>query len=86
MRVCAKKTAKISPDFKPGGSGYAHAKVVKDGYMQAWERSTNAVAPDTITKVKVTVGKVGKVLSAVIVKFSGSEQMDKSVQKMLDDV
>jgi TonB family protein len=81
-----KQTAKISSDFKPDGSGYSYAEIVKDVYTRAWEPSTNSVMSDIITRVKVTIGKNGEVLSATIIKFSGNKQMDKSVQKMLNSI
>jgi TonB family protein len=39
---------------------------------------------ETITKVTVTIGSEGKVLSRRIIKLSGVTSMDKSVQRALE--
>jgi TonB family protein len=84
-----KQEAAISRDFKPGGGGLAYAQVVKRFYLQAWQpadvTTTNANV-QSFTRVSVVIAKDGSVVSAKIVKPSEDEQMDKSVQTVLDKI
>ena len=76
-------------DFGPGGGGpsYAnYAATVKKIYEEAWQEPDDATTEDAITKVTVTIGSDGYVLSSHISRSSGDSQVDRSVQRTLDRV
>ena len=81
-----KENAAISPDFRSGGGGLAYAQVVKRVFTQAWNPSRSPTDGETVTRVSVVIAKDGTVISAKIVKPSGDDQMDKSVQMVLDKI
>jgi TonB family protein len=80
------QSAQDNSKFTYNGIGAAYAKVVFDAYYHAWEPSKNVVITNPITSTRVTIARDGEVMSAKILKSSGDEQMDKSVQKALDSV
>jgi TonB family protein len=64
-----------------------YAQFVKDLYTASWETlDADAKNDAAITKVTVTIGNDGKVLSASIIGPSGDTQVDKTVQRTLDRV
>jgi TonB family protein len=73
----------------PGDSSAAYANyasVVKSVYEQAWTPPNNVENDNANTKVKVTIGSDGSVISAHIIDPSGDSGVDASVQRTLDRV
>ena len=69
------------------GEAYAsYASAVKSVYEQAWIPPEDTTDDNAITKVTVTIGNTGKVLSASIIRPSGETVVDRSVQRTLDRV
>ena len=65
----------------------AYEQIVKEAYTRSWILlESEAVDEETVTKVTVTIGSEGKVLSRRIIKSSGVAAMDKSVQRALEQV
>ncbi|HTQ52756.1 MAG TPA: TonB family protein [Candidatus Acidoferrales bacterium] len=81
-----KQEATISPDFRPGGGGYSYAKIVMGVYNDAWKPAIDATSAERVTTASVVITKDGSVVSAKIVRPSGDEQMDKSVQSVLERI
>ena len=66
-----------------------YTRLVRNYYAQAWQPTdivTTNAAIQSVTRVSVAVAKNGSVISAKIVKPSGDERMDKSVQSVLDRI
>ncbi len=79
----------ITTDFGGGGSGEAseYAQFVKDAYTRGWNPSGSGVtSQEAVTKVTVTVGCDGRVLSARITQPSNDPQADRTVQKTLERI
>lgn len=73
----------------PGASSVSYANyasVVKSIYERAWETPTGVANDDADTKVSVTIGSDGSVISARIIDPSGDSRMDASVRRALDRV
>jgi len=73
----------------PGGGGPAYASyaaLVRTIYENAWEAPQETATDDAITKVSVTIGSDGTVLSSRITRASGDSPVDRSVQRTLDRV
>lgn len=76
-------------EYGPGTGGPAYASYaawVKTVYENAWQAPEDSATDDAITKVSVTIGRDGTVLSSRIVRPSGDSPVDKSVQRTLDRV
>jgi TonB family protein len=70
-----------------GSVSYAnYASVVKSIYERAWTAPTDTSSDDANTKVSVTIGSDGRVVSARILDPSGDSRVDASVQRTLDRV
>jgi len=70
-----------------GSVSYAnYASVVKSIYEQAWTPPDDTASDDAITKVSVTIGRDGTVISSRILNPSGDAQVDASVRRTLDRV
>jgi TonB family protein len=70
-----------------GDQTRAYEQLVKEAYTRSWSPLESEVADDeTVTKVTVTIGSEGKVLSRRIIESSGVAAMDKSVQRALEQV
>jgi TonB family protein len=65
----------------------AYEQLVKEAYTRSWIPLESEVTDEeTVTKVTVTIGSEGKVLSRRVIKSSGVAAMDKSVQRALEQV
>ena len=60
--------------------------MVKSIYERAWVPPDDSASDDAITKVTVTIGHDGTVISARVLQGSGDSKVDKSVQRTLDEV
>jgi TolA protein len=70
-----------------GSVSYAnYASVVKSVYDRAWTPPDDMSGDDANTKVSVTIGSDGTVISSRIIEKSGDERVDASVQRALDRV
>jgi TonB family protein len=70
-----------------GSVSYAnYASVVKSVYERAWRTPDDASDDDANTKVSVTIGSDGTVISSRILNPSGDARVDASVQQTLDNV
>jgi TonB family protein len=70
-----------------GSVSYAnYASVVKSIYERAWTPPDDTASDDAITKVSVTIGSDGTVISSRILNPSGDARVDGSVQRTLDRV
>ena len=73
----------------PGASSVSYANyasVVKSIYEQAWTPPDDTASDDANTKVSVTIGSDGTVISSRILNPSGDSRVDGSVQRTLDRV
>jgi protein TonB len=73
----------------PGTSSVSYANyasVVKSVYDQAWTPPDDMASDDANTKVSVTIGSDGTVISSRIIEKSGDARVDASVQRALDRV
>jgi TonB family protein len=78
-------TLNIGTGPSQGDSSYE--QIVKDIYSRHWDAPAAAAAPDgPVTTVSVTIANSGKVAGAKIIKISGDEVMDSSVQRVLEQV
>ena len=70
-----------------GSVSYAnYASVVKSIYEQAWTPPDDTASDDANTKVTVTIGRDGSVISSRILNPSGDSRVDNSVRRTLDRV
>ncbi len=70
-----------------GSVSYAnYASVVKSVYEQAWTPPDDTSSDDANTKISVTIGSDGTVISSRILDASGDTRVDASVQRTLDRV
>ena len=70
-----------------GSVSYAnYASVVKSVYERAWRTPSDASNDDANTRVSVTIGSDGTVISSHILDPSGDAAVDASVQRTLDNV
>ena len=70
-----------------GSVSYAnYASVVKSVYERAWRTPNDASNDDANTRVSVTIGSDGTVISSHILDPSGDAAVDASVQRTLDNV
>ncbi|HEY2952868.1 MAG TPA: TonB family protein [Verrucomicrobiae bacterium] len=71
----------------PGGEAYAnYAQWVKTVYEDAWDPADDLMDNDSTAQVTVTIAKNGDVITARLIKRSGTPALDKSVQRALDKV
>ena len=73
----------------PGTSSVSYANyasVVKSIYDRAWTPPDDMSGDDVNTKVSVTIGSDGTVISSRIIDKSGDAKVDASVQRTLDRV
>jgi outer membrane biosynthesis protein TonB len=64
----------------------SYAQVVRRIYDRTWVSPQNADDPDAEVKAEVTIARDGQVLSAWIANRSNSNVLNKSVQRVLDEV
>jgi len=70
-----------------GSVSYAnYASVVKSVYEQAWTPPEDTASDDAITRVSVTIGSDGAVITSRILDPSGDARVDASIQRTLDRV
>jgi TonB family protein len=70
-----------------GSVSYAnYASVVKNVYEQAWTPPDDTSSDDANTRISVTIGNDGTVISSHILDPSGDARVDASVQRTLDRV
>ena len=70
-----------------GSVSYAnYASVVKSVYERAWRTPDDAANDEANTRVSVTIGSDGTVISSHILDPSGDSGVDASVQRTLDNV
>jgi TonB family protein len=70
-----------------GSVSYAnYASVVKSVYEQAWTPPDDTSSDDANTRVSVTIGSDGTVITSSILDKSGDARVDDSVQRTLDRV
>jgi TonB family protein len=70
-----------------GSVSYAnYASVVKSVYEQAWTPPDDTSSDDANTRVSVTIGSDGTVITSHILGASGDARVDASVQRTLDRV
>jgi len=70
-----------------GSVSYAnYASVVKSIYEQAWRTPDDAANDEANTRVSVTIGRDGTVISSRVLDASGDARVDASVQRTLDNV
>jgi TonB family protein len=70
-----------------GSVSYAnYASVVKSVYERAWRTPDDAANDEANTRVSVTIGSDGTVISSRILDPSGDPAVDASVQRTLDNV
>src|SRR5882724_5666123 len=88
IREGTSSATEIEPGFGNDNSpAYAnYAAWVKTVYENAWQAPEDAATSDAITKVSVTIGSNGSVLSSQITRPSGDSPVDRSVQRTLDRV
>jgi TonB family protein len=73
----------------PGGGGVPYAnwrQAIKSDFANAWLLPDGVVDDGATTVVSVTVGRDGTVLSSSIIRLSGDNVVDRSVQATLDRV
>ena len=73
----------------PGTSSVSYANyasVVKSVYERAWRTPDDAANDEANTRVSVTIGSDGTVISSRILDPSGDAKVDASVQRTLDNV
>ncbi len=73
----------------PGSSSVSYANyasVVKSVYERAWRTPDDAANDEANTRVSVTIGSDGTVISSRILDASGDPSVDASVQHTLDNV
>jgi TonB family protein len=85
-----KENATSATDIEmPGTSSVSYANyasAVKSIYERAWTPPDDTTSDDAITKVSVTIGSDGNVISSRILDKSGDSKVDTSVQRTLDRV
>ena len=70
-----------------GSVSYAnYASVVKSIYTQAWTPPDDTASDDANTRVSVTIGSDGSVITSRILDPSGDARVDASIQRTLDRV
>jgi outer membrane biosynthesis protein TonB len=73
----------------PGGGGIPYAnflQAVKSRYARAWIVPDGVTDEDATTTASVTIARDGTVVSARITRHSRSVEVDRSVQRTLDEV
>ncbi len=79
----------VDDDFGPGGGGPSYASYaawVLTVYDNAWVAPEDATSEDATTEVSVTIASDGTVIAKRIIKRSGDQAVDASVQRALDRV
>jgi len=87
--IKANASSATTVEVLPGTSSVSYANyasVVKSVYDQAWTPPDDMAGDDVTTKVSVTIGSDGTVISSRIIEKSGDERVDASVQRALDRV
>jgi periplasmic protein TonB len=73
----------------PGGGGFPYAnflQAVKSRYANAWVVPDGVADDNATTTASVTIARDGTVLSARITRHSGNMEVDRSVQRTLEEV
>ncbi len=87
--VIESKASSATTVDMPGTSSVSYANyasVVKSIYDRAWTPPDDMSGDDVNTKVSVTIGSDGTVISSRIIDKSGDAKVDASVQRTLDRV
>ena len=86
--ISEKATTATTVDMPGEGSvSYAnYASVVRSIYERAWTPPDDTASDDAITKVSVTIGSDGTVITSRVLNPSGDARVDASVQRTLDRV
>ena len=69
-----------------GQSSAAFEDILKSIYFKSWREPADATIDDAVVKVSVTIARDGSVIARRITKSSGDPAVDKSVQRLIDDV
>jgi len=73
----------------PGGGGVPYAgfeQTLKSIYFNNWHEPSDATMENGVVKTSVTIARDGSVISARITQRSGDPAVDRSVQRVLDEV
>jgi colicin import membrane protein len=73
----------------PGGGGPSYASfetVLRSIYFNNWREPSDVTLEDAVVKATVTIASDGSVISARITRGSGDSAVDRSVQRLLEDV
>jgi TonB family protein len=73
----------------PGGGGPSYASfesVLRSIYFNNWREPSDATVEDAVVKATVTIASDGTVISARVTRGSGDAAVDRSVQRLLEDV
>jgi TonB family protein len=77
----------IETSSAPDGQDDDYARFVRDAYTSHWDLTGAAAGNEgALTKVSVTIGSSGKVISSRILRPSGNAEVDGTVQRTLDSV
>ena len=88
-RAIEKNASSATTVEMPGNSSVSYANyasVVKSVYEQAWTPPDDTASDDANTRVSVTIGSDGTVITSRILDKSGDARVDASVQRTLDRV
>jgi protein TonB len=88
-RAIEKNASSATTVEMPGTSSVSYANyasVIKSIYERAWRTPDNVSNDDANTRVSVTIGSDGTVISSRILESSGDASVDASVQRTLDNV
>jgi len=88
-RAIEKNASSATTVEMPGTSSVSYANyasVIKSIYERAWRTPDNVSNDDANTRVSVTIGSDGTVISSRILDPSGDAKVDASVQRTLDNV
>ncbi len=88
-RAIEKNASSATMVEMPGTSSVSYANyasVIKSIYERAWRTPDNVSNDDANTRVSVTIGSDGTVISSRILEGSGDASVDASVQRTLDNV
>jgi TonB family protein len=86
LRDLSSSTEIVMPGEGFGEAYASYASAVRSVYERNWIPPEDTTDDNAITKVTVTIGNTGKVLSASIIRPSGETVVDRSVQRTLDRV
>ncbi|HZM04052.1 MAG TPA: TonB family protein [Candidatus Saccharimonadales bacterium] len=79
----AKATVVNLPGSSGGAAFAGYDTVILNYYYRAWITPDSSVGSPTVPEVKIVVARDGSILSADLVKRSGDESLDRSVERAL---